>query len=287
MRARMAYQSSLPEQPSEGAAFGPYRLGPHLGEGAMANVFRAVREEDGAEFALKILKGDLSGNETYRRRFVHEARAAAGVRHEHLVPIADAGQVDGRPYLAVVYVPGCTLADRIRDEGPLPREHVVRIAVEVAAGLDALHGAGLVHRDVKSSNILLATDGAAMLTDFGLARGPGYTVLTRPGQVVGTLHYLAPELIRGEAALPATDIYALGCTVYECVTGRTPFGGRSIFQVGTGHLEDEPPDPGAGRVGWHPTLSRAVLLALRKDPAARPPTAGAYAHGIRAAANLR
>ena len=143
-----------------------------------------------------------------------------------------------------------------------------------------------MHRDVKSSNILLALDGTALLTDFGLARGPGYTALTRPGQVVGTLHYLAPELIRGEGATPASDVYALGCTVYECVSGRTPFGGRSIFQVGTGHLEDEPDDPGAGRVDWHPTLSRAVLLALRKDPAARPASAGAYARGIRAAADL-
>ncbi len=253
----------------------------------MAHVFRAVRADDGAEVALKVLKKDLSGDDTYRRRFVHEARTAAGVRDAHLVPIVDAGEVEGQPYLALTYVAGRTLAARIGDEGALPREDVVRMAGEIAAGLDALHAAGLVHRDVKGSNILLDRDGTALLTDFGLARGPGYTVLTRPGQVVGTLHYLAPELIRGEAATAASNIYALGCTIYECVAGRTPFGGRSIFQVGTGHLEDEPDDPGTGRPDWHPTLSRAVLLALRKDPAARPPSAGAYARGIRAAADLR
>src|SRR5215210_9061746 len=105
--------SSLSEQPSEGAEFGPYRLGPLLGEGAMAHVFRAVKADDGSEVALKVLKADLSGDDTYRRRFVHEARTAAGVRHEHLVPIRDAGDVDGQPFLAVAYVAGRTVAERI------------------------------------------------------------------------------------------------------------------------------------------------------------------------------
>lgn len=270
----------------EGSVIGPYRLGRLLGEGGMALVFLAVRESDGQEVALKLLKADLSGQDVYRRRFVHEARSAANVRHENLVPILDAGEVAGRPYLAAVYVPGRTLADRIRVEGALPRADVVRIAEEISAGLDALHAAQLVHRDVKASNVLLGAEGAAMLTDFGLARGPAYTVLTRPGQVVGTLHYLAPELIRGESATTASDVYALGCTIYECVAGETPFGGRSMFEIGTAHLDEEPRPPGGGRGDWHATLSRAVLLALTKDPAERPPTAGAYARGIRAAAEL-
>ena len=282
----MGVSSSGSRGPEEGGTFGPFRLAELLGEGAMARVFRARRSGDDAEVALKVLKTDLAADDTYRRRFVHEARAASGVRNAHLVPILDAGEADGHPYLAVAYVAGRTLADRLRADGPLPRDEIVRLAVELASGLDALHAADLVHRDVKSSNVLIAADGTALLTDFGLARGPGYTALTRPGQVVGTLHYLAPELIRGEAATPASDLYALGCTVYECVAGRTPFGGRSIFQVGTGHLDDEPDDPGAGRAEWHPTLSRAVLLALRKDPAARPASAGTYARGIRAAADL-
>src|SRR4051794_6522852 len=283
----MGVSSSGSRGPEEGGTFGPFRLAELLGEGAMARVFRAVRAGDDAEVALKVLKTDLAADDTSRRRFVHEARAASGVRNDHLVPILDAGEADGHPYLAVAYVAGRTLADRLRAEGPLPRNEIVRLAVELASGLDALHGANLVHRDVKSSNVLIAADGTALLTDFGLARGPGYTALTRPGQVVGTLHYLAPELIRGEAATPASDLYALGCTVYECVVGRTPFGGRSIFQVGTGHLEDEPEEPGTGRPDWHPTLSRAVLLPLRKAPSARPASAGAYARGIRAAADLR
>ena len=116
---------------------------------------------------------------------------------------------------------------------------------DVAAGLDALHRGGIVHRDVKPSNVMLREDGSAALTDFGLAKGAAYTVLTRPGQVLGTLDYLAPELVRGGEATPASDIYALGCVAFECLAGRPPFADRSLFGVGTAHLEDEPPDPPA------------------------------------------
>ncbi len=277
---------SRPQDLREGDAVGPYKLRRLLGEGGMARVFLAAREPDGQEVALKLMKADLSAQDVYRRRFLHEARTAAEVRHENLVPILDAGEANGRPYLAARYVPGRTLEHRIRSGGALALADVVRVAEEVAAGLDALHAAELVHRDVKPSNVLLDDEGTALLTDFGLARGPAYTVLTRPGQVVGTLHYLAPELIRGQPATVASDVYGLGCLVFECVAGETPFGGRSIFEIGAAHLDEEPQAPGAERDDWHPTLSRAVLLALRKDPAQRPPTAGGYARGIRAAAEL-
>jgi len=134
------------------------------------------------------------------------------------------------------------------------------------------------------SNIMLDENGRAMLTDFGLAKGPAYTVLTKPGQVMGTLDYLAPELIRGEAATPASDIYALGCVVYESLSGSPPFGGKSLLEVGSAHLAEPPPDPR----GTHPELSSgfvwAMLKALEKDPAARPPTATAYASMLHVAA---
>ncbi len=263
---------------------GPYRLEELLGEGGMGLVFRAVNENDGGEVALKVLKAELSEDDTYRRRFTHEARSAAEVTHAHLVPILDAGELDGRYYLAVRYVRGETLEQRIQAGGPLPLPDVLRLATEIASGLDALHQHGVVHRDIKASNLLIDEEGRTLLTDFGLAKGRAYTALTRPGQVVGTLDYLAPELIRGEPGTPASDIYGFGCTIYECVAGKTPFGHKTLLQVGLAHLDEEPADPGAERDLWTPELSWAVLQALEKDPARRPPTATAYATMIQVAA---
>jgi serine/threonine protein kinase len=267
-----------------GDTLGPYRLEALLGEGGMGLVFRAVRESDSTAVALKLLKVDLSEDDTYKRRFIHEARSAAEVTHEHLVPILDAGDIDGRPFLAVAYIAGETLEQRVQRDGAFSLETVLRLADEVASGLNALHERGLVHRDIKASNIMIAEDGTAALTDFGLAKGQAYTVLTRPGQVLGTLDYLAPELIRGHPATPASDIYALGCTVYECVTGKTPFAHHMGFQKGIAHLDEDPPDPGAGRDDWSPALSEALLATLQKEPSHRPETATAFARGLRAAA---
>ena len=192
-----------------GDSLGPYWLEALLGEGGMGLVFKAVRAGDGAVVALKVLKMDLTHDDVYRQRFVHEARSAAEVQDPHLVPILDAGEADGRDYLAVGFVDGRTLDETIAEEGPLPIEKTLGVAADMGAGLDALHGAGIVHRDIKASNIMLGQDGTAMLTDFGLAKGRAYTVLTKPGQVMGTLDYLAPELIRGQKAAPASDIYAI------------------------------------------------------------------------------
>jgi serine/threonine-protein kinase len=136
-----------------------------------------------------------------------------------------------------------------------------------------------VHRDVKPSNIMLRDDGSAALTDFGLAKGTAYSLLTKPGQVLGTLDYLAPELVRGEEATAASDVYALGCVAFECLVGRPPFADRSLLGVGTAHLADDPPVPPAP-----PDVAWALLRALEKAPAARPPTATAYAHLLRSAA---
>ena len=273
-----------PTELAVGDSLGPYRLDALLGEGGMGLVFRAVREGDGAEVALKVLKIDLTDDDIYRQRFVHEARSASEVHHPNLVPILDAGDVDGRSYLASAYVRGRSLQDAVRADGHFPVADVVRIVGEIAAGLDALHEQGLVHRDIKAANILLDEGGTAMLTDFGLAKGRAYTVLTRPGQVMGTLDYLAPELIRGQPATPATDLYALGCVAFECAAGKAPFSDRSVLQVGMAHLDEQPPDPGAERSDWPPPLSAALLAALEKEPEARPASAGAYAAGMRDAA---
>lgn len=267
-----------------GTRVGPYELEGVLGEGAMGVVYRAARDEDGAVVALKLLRAELAADAVYRQRFLREARVAAEVEHPHLVPIIEAGEDDGRPYLAARFVAGGSLAARIAESGPLSVGETLAVAAEVGAGLDALHTAGLVHRDVKPSNVMLDEEGAALLCDYGLAKGRAYTVLTRPGQVMGTLDYLAPELIRTGQAGTASDVYALGCVVYECLAGSPPFGGLNAFQVGAAHLEEEPPDPCARRSDAPPSLSWAVLRALEKDPARRPNTGTAYAHMLALAA---
>jgi serine/threonine-protein kinase len=274
-------------EPGIGDTVGHYRLDARLGEGAVGVVYRARRGSDGAVVALKLLKQRLGEDETFRARFVHEARAARHVEHDHVVPVLDAGEAGAASYLVAEYVAGGSLEDRLREEGALPIGEALRIGAEVATGLDALHRGGLVHRDIKPSNLMLYKDGRAAITDFGLAKGPAYTVLTKPGQVMGTLDYLAPELIRGEAATPSTDIYAFGCVVYECITGAPPFGGKSLFEIGTAHLNVAPPDPGETRPEVTPSLSWALLKALEKDPAQRPPTATAFASLLHVAAGRR
>ena len=250
----------------------------------MGLVFGAVREKDGAVVALKLLRRQLSGDAAYVARFRHEARAAREVTDRHLVPVLDSGEVDGYHYLATTYVPGGSLEGRFENGDRLEIGEAVRLAAEIGAGLDALHAGGLVHRDVKPSNILFDSGGAAVLTDFGLARGPAYTVLTEPGMVMGTIDYIAPELVRGEAATAASDIYALGCVVFECLTGSPPFWSTNMFETVTAHLEQEPRNPASDRPECSPELGAAVLYALDKEPARRPASGHAFALLLRVAA---
>ncbi|HET9288764.1 MAG TPA: serine/threonine-protein kinase [Gaiella sp.] len=266
-----------------GESLGPYRLDSVLGEGAMGVVFEATNAEEGTLVALKVLKRLLSRDSVYRRRFTREARVAQEVRHRHLVPILDVGVARDHHFLAVAHVEGGSLGDRIAGQGSLSVDDTVRLAAEVGSALDALHAHGIVHRDVKPSNVMLDPTGSAAVTDFGLAKGRAYTVLTLPGQVMGTLDYIAPELIRGEEAGPASDVYALACVVYECLAGAPPFGDRRMFEVGVAHLEDPPPDASTVRPDVPQALAEVVQGAMAKEPAERPRTGTAFAHLLRAA----
>jgi serine/threonine protein kinase len=250
----------------------------------MGIVFRAVRDRDGRTVALKVLREELGQAEAYRRRLAREARAAAEVDHPNLAGVLEAGEADGRSWLAVRYVDGGSLAELLSADGPLALPRLLRLAAEVGAGLDALHQHGLVHRDVKPANIMLAGDGTAVLCDLGLAKGLAYTVLTKPGLVLGTVDYLAPELIGGEPAGPLSDLYALGCVLFECIAGAPPFAGGGILRVGMAHLQEEPGDPGAARADIPPAVSWTVRQALAKDPHRRPPTGTAFSRMLRLAA---
>jgi serine/threonine protein kinase len=265
-----------------GARIGRYTLVRRIGEGGMGVVYECTQDGSAQTVAVKLLRPELAQNDGYRRRFQHEVRAAREVGHPGLVPIVDAGEADGYHYLAMPFVGRRTLKTVIRAEGRMLLDRTLAVAERLGSALDAIHERGLLHRDIKSSNILLAdADEAPMLSDFGVAKGTGYTVLTRTGLMVGTLDYLAPELIRGGAATPASDVYAFACLVYECLAGAPPFSSRSMFEIGYAHLNDAPPGLHPHVTGISDELNRALLRGLEKEPSRRPHRAGAYAGMLR------
>ena len=268
-------------QPREGDVLGAYRLEERLGEGGMGVVFRAVREDNGEVVAVKVLRDELAEDELQVRRFEREGRAVAGIGHPHLVPVLDSGSAGGRRYLVTPYVDGVALSE-ILESGPLSGGSVVRLAAGVGSALDALHRGSLLHRDVKPENILVDAAGRSHLTDFGVALGEGDTALTSTGRVVGTVDYLAPELIRGEPAAPSSDVYALGCVVHACLSGAPPFAELDFAETCVAHLNAPPPDLRPVRRDVPEALLWAAGRALAKDPAERPATGAAYARLLRA-----
>ena len=266
-----------------GERVGPYMVERMLGEGGMARVYCALAPGDN-RVALKIIKGDVA-DETFRRRFDREARMAAMVKHRNVVPVLDTGESNGVPYMAQQYVTGGSLSERIKREGSLGVDETVRLCSQIGAGLDALHEHGLVHRDLKPGNVLLDEEGNAYITDFGLAKDYALSVLTKAGQAVGSMDYMAPEQVRGHRVEATTDVYALGCVVCECLLGRPPFGDKEGMQILWAHLNDEPPDPAAQREDVSADLGWAILRALEKEPERRPPSGTSYARMVQFAAN--
>jgi len=269
--------------PRIGSQIGEYSVDSLLGEGGMGKVYTATGP-DGGRVALKLVKDDYARDETFRRRFYREARIAQTVQHPNVVPVVDTGEHDGLPYMAQRFIEGMSLDEKLKRDGPLDVPTAVQICTDVAAGLEALWGAGMVHRDVKPANILLDESGRAYITDFGLAKDTQGSLLTLPGQALGSMDYMAPEQIRGEQVGAATDIYALGCVMYECMCGRPPFAEVQGMRILWAHLQDPPPDPRSVRADIPEGFSQTLLVALEKDAAKRPQTAGEYARMLADAA---
>lgn len=262
---------------------GPYRIESLLGVGGMGQVYRATGP-DGQAVALKLVKAELASDDTFRRRFDREARIAQQVRHPHVVQVLDQAEHEGIPYLAQRYIAGGNLADLIETQGQLDLATAVRVCRQVASGLDALHEQGLFHRDIKPANILVDEEGTAYITDFGLAKDSQGSLLTRPGQALGSMDYMAPEQIRSEEITGAADIYGLGCVMYECLCGSPPFADRQGMRVLWAHLQDPPADPTDHRSELPKGVSSAILKALDKEAAGRQQSAGELAEQMAAAA---
>ena len=249
----------------------------------MGHVYRATAP-DGQEVALKLVKSDLARDTVFRKRFDREARIAQTVEHTHVVPVLDTGEQEGIPYLTQRFIRGGTLGDLIEQDGKVSLEVATRVCREAASGLDALHAQGLIHRDVKPANILLDEQGVAYITDFGLAKDTQGSLLTRPGQALGSMDYMSPEQIRGEEVTAATDVYALGCVMWECLLGKPPFADRAGMRVLWAHLQDDPPDPSTQSPDVTPAVGQAILRALEKDPLARPQKTSEFARQMDEAA---
>ena len=254
---------------------GRYRLGELLGTGGMADVYDAIDERLDRPVAVKVLRPEMAVREDVRLRFEAEARSAARLIHPNVVGVFDSGEdEDGAlPYLVMERLPGETLADRMQDEaGSLDTDWVLRTAGDVLLALGAAHTAGLVHRDVKPANILIATDGCAKVADFGIAKSLEVAAaadLTSTNQLVGTPAYVAPERILGKPASPQSDLYAVGVLLYEALAGRKPFTGDT--PVATAYaIQHETPDPLAElRPDLAPGVVAAVEQAMDRDPSRR------------------
>src|SRR5687767_9722570 len=222
-------------EPNLGAVIGGCRLIRVIGRGGMGVVYLAEQEALRRQVAVKVISSQFAGDPAFRRRFERESRLAAAIDHPNLVPIHAAGEDDGRLFIVMRFIAGTDLRVVLAEEGALPQARAVEIVSAVAAGLDAAHAAGLVHRDVKPANVLLATDANrpwAYLTDFGLTKeASSQSGITISGQWVGTVDYIAPEQLEHGQVDGRADVYALGCVLYEMLTGATPYGGTALQKM--------------------------------------------------------
>jgi predicted Ser/Thr protein kinase len=264
-----------------------YRIESVLGQGGMGTVYVAEQSLPTRKVVLKLLRPELSTDDGFRRRFIHESEAAASTEHPNIVPIYSAGEAEGILYIAMRFVEGEDLRELMAREGPVPPERAVEIVSQVASALNAAHARGLVHRDVKPSNVLLDRQGNAYLSDFGLIkRSQVDSGLTETGQFMGSIDYCAPEQIRGDQIDGRADVYSLGCVLFEAVAGRPPF--RRDTEVATlyAHLEQEPPSLSSVAPASNAELDVVVAKALAKAPPERYETAGAFARDARQAAGV-
>ncbi|MGO4614466.1 protein kinase [Nocardia sp. 2YAB30] len=262
--------------------FGGYRLERLLGKGGMGQVWLAYDTTATRWVALKLLPAELAVAGGYRKRFEREAEAVAALRDPHVPRIHRFGEIDGRFYIDMQFVEGTDLARRMAAEGPLAPDVAVGLVGHVAVALDVAHRAGLVHRDVKPSNIVVHPTGFTYLIDFGIAQGLGQTAVTTTGMAIGTLAYMAPERFTGNVDGRA-DVYSLACVLYECLTGSRPYGDTDPAQQMHAHLMSAPPHASSARIDVPVELDAVIDRGLAKDPAERFSTAGAFAAAARAA----
>lgn len=264
---------------SAGDEFAGYRIERSLGRGGMGVLYLAVEPGLERHVALKLIAPEAAADEVFARRFAEESRIAASIEHPNVVPIYAAGEEDGIPFIAMRYVSGSDLGRRLAREGRLEPAVAAALIAQVGNGLDAIHAAGLVHRDVKPANVLLSETGGgddhAYITDFGVARNVATeSGLTQTGRFVGTLDYVAPEQISGGVVDARADVYALGCLLFKLLTGDVPYPRDDEAARLYAHLNDPPPAPSLYATAVPMALDDVVIRAMSKTPEDRYPSAG-------------
>src|ERR1700685_4573592 len=275
-----------------GTKLGPYEILSPLGAGGMGEVYRAKDTRLDRTVAIKVLPSHLSSNPELKQRMEREAKAISALQHANICTLHDIGSQDGTDFLVMEYLEGQTLADRLA-KGALPLDQLLKIATEIAQALEKAHQRGIIHRDLKPANIML-TQAGAKLMDFGLAKPKlpnasqalgtftpstptmnlasltsAASPLTQKGSIVGTFQYMAPEVLQGADSDARSDVFSLGCVLYEMVTGRRAFEGKSQLSVFTAILEKDPEPITVSQPLAPPMLDRVVQACLAKDPADR------------------
>ena len=260
MSVRGAIKGSRSSRRRGSTTFAGFRIERELGRGGMGTVYLARELELDRDVALKVIREDFADDEEFRERFRAESRTAASIDHPRVVSVFGTGERDGLLYVAMRYVPGPDLQRLLTSRGHLAPERAADLIAQVGEGLDAVHAAGLVHRDVKPANVIVSDDRAgaadadAFLTDFGLARSvAASTGLTATGQLIGSVDYMAPEQIEGRRVDARTDVYALGCVLFQAITGEVPFPEPETSAKMWSHLNAPPHRPAltrAPRLFW-------------------------------------
>jgi serine/threonine-protein kinase len=247
---------------------GRYRIAGRIGSGGMADVYLAQDEHLGREVALKVLHRRFSRDQQFVERFRREASSAAGLQHPNVVGVYDRGEFEDTYYIVMENLPGRTLRDLLNEESPLHQERAINFGVQILQAAGFAHRRGVIHRDFKPHNVIVAPDDSLKVTDFGIARA-GASEMTETGSIMGTAQYLSPEQAQGQHVDAASDLYSIGVMLYEMLTGRVPFGGDSAVSIALKHVSDVPQPLREVRPDVHPALEAAVMRALNKDPAHR------------------